>query len=205
MLLAAACSLCGASGRALCPSCSRRLHPAPELAPPPGVDACLALLAYAGAGRELVAGLKYRNRRAVLPGIAAAMASLVPEPPALDVVTWVPTTPARRRRRGFDQGELLARAVARSLRRPCLGLLVRGPGPPQTGRSLLERRRGPLLRARRPVPARVLVIDDVVTTGSTAAAAAHALRCAGASSVTVLAAARTPRRSPAPAAPTCPS
>jgi ComF family protein len=198
VLLAPTCPLCGAAARALCPPCARTLCPAPELPPPAGTDACLALLAYAGAGRELVARLKYRNRRAVLPGLAAAMASLVPEEAIPDVVTWVPTTPARRRRRGFDQSELLARAVARRLRRPCARLLVRGAGPPQTGRGLVERRRGPALDARRPAPARVLLVDDVVTTGSTAAAGARALRRAGASSVTVLAAARTPRRPPGP-------
>lgn len=200
VLLGSSCTLCGAEGRVLCPPCAGELRPAPALAPPAGVDVCLALLSYAGAGRELVARLKYRNRRAVLPGLAAAMASLVPEPAAIDVVTWVPTTPARRRQRGFDQSELIARAVARRLRRPCPGLLVRGPGPPQTGRGRLERRCGPVLRACRPVPPRVLLVDDVVTTGSTATAAASALRRAGASSVTLLAAARTPRRSSAPTA-----
>lgn len=182
----------------LCPPCAGELRPPPALEPPAGVDACLALLAYAGAGRELVARLKYRNHRAVLPGLAAAMASLVPEPAALDVVTWVPTTPARRRQRGFDQSELIARAVARRLRRPCAGLLGRDPGPPQTGRGLLERRYGPVLWAWRPVPPRVLLIDDVLTTGSTATVAADALRRAGASRVTLLVAASTPRRSSAP-------
>lgn len=187
--------MCGAAGRAPCSSCAEGLRPAPALLPPPGVDACLALLAYEGVGREMVARLKYRNHRAVLAGLAAAMASLV-APPVPDVVTWAPTTGARRRRRGFDQAELLARAVARRLGRPCRRLLVREPGPPQTGRPLAERRAGPGLRPFRAVPGHsVLVVDDVVTSGSTAAAAAAALRCAGARSVVVLAAARTPRPS----------
>src|SRR3712207_7831548 len=54
----------------------------------------------------LVARLKYRNARASLAWLARAMAALV-DRRGTDVVTWVPTTPARRRQRGFDQAELL--------------------------------------------------------------------------------------------------
>lgn len=189
------CPVCGAAGRAPCPACAEQLRPAPALPPPPGAEACLALLSYEGAGRELVARLKYRNHRAVVPGLAAAMASLVTSAAAYDVVTWIPTTPERRRRRGFDQAELLARAVGRRLDLPAVRLLSRDPGPPQTGRTLADRHGAPRLRPR---PAgrwpSVLVVDDVVTSGSTAAAAALALRSAGARRVTVLAAARTPPR-----------
>jgi len=144
-------------------------------------------------GRELIARLKYRNARAALPALARALARLV-DPATVDVVTWVPTTTARRRTRGFDQAELLARAVARRLGVPCRGLLGYRPGPPQTGRPVEARRLGPGLDARRPAPPRVLLVDDVVTTGATAAAAARALRAAGARQVHVLAAARTPPR-----------
>jgi predicted amidophosphoribosyltransferase len=197
VLLAVTCPVCGACGRAPCASCTARLRPAPPLPSPDGVEACLALLAYEGAGRELVARLKYRNHRAVLPGLAAAMASLLEasDPPAIiDVVTWVPTTPARRRQRGFDQAELLARAVALHLGRPSARLLARRPGPPQTGRPLSERGRGPQLVARRRVEgAAVLLVDDVVTSGSTVRASAQVLRSAGARAVVVLAAARTPQ------------
>ena len=149
----------------------------------------------------MVARLKYRNARAALPFLADAMASLV-ERARVDVVTWAPTTAVRRRRRGFDQAELLARAVAARLRLPCRPLLRRLPGPPQTGRPLAGRHAGPSFEpARRwPAPAlpgRVLVVDDVVTTGSTVSAAAAALRRAGATEVSVVAAARTrPRRRP---------
>ncbi|MGI9119455.1 MAG: ComF family protein [Acidimicrobiales bacterium] len=196
VLLTLACPMCGAPGRAPCAACTQQLRPAPQLPPPVGVDACLALLAYDGAGRELVARLKYHNQRGALAGLARAMASLVADPASIDVVTWAPTTAQRRRQRGFDQAELLARPVARALHRPCRALLVRQPGPPQTGLSLAERRGGPHLQPRRAIPGwSVLVVDDVVTSGSTAAVAALALRRGGASSVVVLAAARTPRPS----------
>jgi len=172
------------------------LERAPALPAPSGVDRCVAVLAYEGAGRELVARLKYRNARSTIRWFAARMAALV-DPRDVDVVTWVPTSADRRRQRGFDQAELLARAIARQLRRPCRRLLTRGAGPPQTGRSLQERRAGPELAAK---PAgcaqRVLLVDDVITTGTTITVAARALRANGVGHVSVLAAARTPLKRP---------
>jgi ComF family protein len=152
------------------------------------------LLAYEGAGRELVARLKYRNARSTIRWFATCMAALV-DANDVDVVTWVPTSADRRRQRGFDQAELLARAIARQLCRPCRGMLTRGTGPPQTGRSLQERRVGPALAAKSAARAsRVLLVDDVITTGTTIAIAAHSLRVNGAGRVSVVAAARTPRK-----------
>jgi predicted amidophosphoribosyltransferase len=110
------------------------------------------------------------------------------------LVTWAPTTTARRRARGFDHAELLARAVARELQLPVRATLHRRAGPPQTGRPAALRRAGPRFDARRVrLPSRVLLVDDVATTGATVAAAADALRRAGASAVIALTAARTPR------------
>jgi predicted amidophosphoribosyltransferase len=160
---------------------------------PAAVDACRSLLAYEGEARELVARLKYRNDRAALAWLAAGMATLV-EPPAGVVVTWAPTGGRRRRRRGFDQAELLAAAVARRWRVPCRRLLDRATGPAQTGLTLAARRQGPsFVPAQAHVPLPVMVVDDVVTTGSTLTAAAWALRAAGAPWVGALTAARTSR------------
>lgn len=192
VLLAVTCPGCGARGAPVCEDCRAELRPAPGLPPPPGVDVCIALLAYDGPAREVVARLKYRNHRSVLPGLARAMAASVAGRYDLDVVTWTPTTAPRRRARGFDHAELLARAVAADLGLRCHTLLLRRPGPPQTGRPLAERRAGPSFDATGMVPAHVLVVDDVVTSGATCSAAAAALRRAGARTITVLAAARTP-------------
>lgn len=192
LLLPPACAACGTPGTPLCGPCESGLQPAPPLETPSGLDAFAALLAYEGTGRDLVLGLKYRGRTPLLPRLGGAMAALA-DAGGVDVVTWAPTSPARRRARGMDPAEALARPVARHLHRPLRGLLVRHPGPHQTGRTLAERLADPpRFSARRPAPGAVLVIDDVVTSGATLAAAAAALRDAGAARVTGLAAARTP-------------
>lgn len=156
----------------------------PPVPVPAGLSACRALLAYEGAARELVARLKYRNARSALAWLAEGMADLVRPHDAVAAVTWAPTTAVRRRARGFDQAELLARRIAARLGLPCQHLLVRLSGPPQTGRTHVERQVGPTFQVRRSARGRartgaVLLVDDVITTGATMSAAANALRSAG--------------------------
>jgi predicted amidophosphoribosyltransferase len=192
VLIPTVCPVCGRTGPAPCASCAALLQRAPSLPPPPGLDGCAALLAYDGAGRELVARLKYRNARSSVPFLARGMAAIVAGWP-LDLVTWAPTTPTRLRSRGFDQAQVLARAVAHRLGLPCVRLLRRASGPAQTGRDAVARYEGPAFTARRALEGgTVLVVDDVITTGATVAAAARTLREAGAGGVSVVAAARTP-------------
>jgi predicted amidophosphoribosyltransferase len=166
----------------------RAALPAP---PPKGVDEWRAPFAYEGVARELIARVKYRGVHAVSGWLAGQMVVRL-GPPLPGVVTWAPTTPARRRDRGFDHAELLAREVGRRLRRPVVALLARHPGPAQTGLPAPRRRVGPQFHPRARVPASVLLVDDVATTGATLAAAAKSLRVAGATRVVALTAARTP-------------
>lgn len=189
MLLAVRCPGCGSTGAAPCSECVAAMTRAAPVPRPEYVDRCRALLDYDGPAREVIAQLKYRNVRSPVGWLAEGVASMLVAT-EVDVVTWAPTTPARRRQRGFDQAELLARRVARLHRLPCRSLLLRAPGAAQTGRDADARHDGPSFTpTRRLVGARVAVIDDVVTTGATFTAAGRALRAAGAEAVVALAAA----------------
>src|SRR5262245_9874178 len=168
VLLPRRCPICGAAGAAPCAACLATLTRAPALPPPIGLDECHAVLEYDGAGRELVARLKYRNARDGLRWLASAMAATIGADAEGAAVTWIPTSPTRQRERGFDQAQLLARRVAVQLRVPCRRLLRRGPGPPQTGRTAPERLHGPTFGpVVRSMPRSVIVVDDVLTTGAT--------------------------------------
>ena len=129
---------------------------------------------FTGRVRDVLLGFKYRNRRAIAGHLAGLLVNRVARSgERVDVVTWAPTSARRRRQRGFDQAELVARQVARQLGVPCRRLLERAGGAPaQTGQARAARLGGPAFRAHPRVPAaRVLVVDDVVTTGATLHAA----------------------------------
>lgn len=181
MIFETRCAGCDRAGAPICTTCRfALLGPAPR----PSPHGVLAAVPFTGRARTIVLGWKYRNRRAVSRHLAGLIVNRLLATRAhhdLDVVTWAPTSAKRRRERGFDQGELLARAVARQLGVPCRRLLDRDASASQTGRTRAERLEGPSFVARPGLDGmRVLVVDDVVTTGSTLTAAAAALSDRGA-------------------------
>jgi ComF family protein len=155
-----------------------------------------APFAFEGPARLAIHRLKFSGWRGVGGALAAAMVAVAPAP-ASDVVTWVPLSRRRLAERGYDQARVLAEGAARGLGLPCLRLLSRRTSTgAQARRPGADRRtalRGAFegaARARRLAGGRVLLVDDVLTTGATAAACADALMDLGAGEVRLLVAAR---------------
>ena len=154
-----------------------------------------AVLAYDDRLRPVVGAWKERGLRRLAGWAAAVVRESMPRPVAACVV-FVPGDPDRRLKRGHHAAERLANELAREWELPLRPLLTRARGSPrQRGLTQHERRRnvaGAFLTHGR-VPTRVVLIDDVYTTGATANAAASALRKGGATTVEVVTLARTIR------------
>ncbi|HEX6843791.1 MAG TPA: phosphoribosyltransferase family protein [Actinomycetota bacterium] len=148
---------------------------------------------YRGPARLAIHRLKFSGWRDVAAAIAEAIAASPGGLPPVDVVTWVPLARRRLAERGYDQARALAVALGRRLDVPAAALVRRTVATgPQAARSGADRRsamEGAFV-PRRSAPPRVLLVDDVLTTGATVAACATALRAAGAREVHVAAAAR---------------
>ena len=154
-------------------------------------------MAYTAAARALVGAWKEGGRR-TLAGFAAELVAEVVEAPAAAIVTAVPPDADRGLRRGHHPAGQLARELGGRWEVPVSELLTRvRVARRQRGLSRAARRRNVagMFRARGPVPPRVILVDDVYTTGATASAAASALRKAGARRVHVVTFARAVRGS----------
>jgi competence protein ComFC len=162
--------------------------------PPAPIASARAAFAYRGPAKAAVHRLKFSGWRGVGEALAAAVAALGP-PPA-DAVTWVPLASRRRAERGFDQARVLARALARELDLPAVAFVRRtkatAPQARRTREERLEAMRGAFTCIpQKPVPSRLLLVDDVLTTGATASACAGALVQGGAREIHLLTACRS--------------
>jgi ComF family protein len=175
--------------KGLCGMCRRGLV---------GFDAVRSFGFYEGELRELIHLFKYGNVTTLAGPLGRLLARTMPENSRFDVVIPMPLHWYRRWSRGFNQSELLAHETARRA-----GLRVRNAvrrvrsTASQAGLSGAKRRAnvaGAFRVRKRLDGLRVLLVDDVLTTGATAAACARALKRAGAEHVTVITLARVDRR-----------
>jgi ComF family protein len=189
------CQLLPAAAGERCAPCSGTRDP---------LDACVAAVWFDAESGPWVRRVKYpRPGIAGLDAPARAVLLLLAERaaarwagPSPERIVPVPLHPRALRRRGFNPAGLLARHLARSCRVPWdpVGLERVRDTPSQTGLSRTARRRNVegIFRARRPLPERIWLVDDVVTTGATLCEAARTARRAGARQVVGVCVARTP-------------
>lgn len=198
------CGACGSEGALLCAECGDALGLSGDCGVERGVapldcDAGAWIGPYEGGLGEMVRTLKFHSVPALAEplgiGLGRAIRAVQQEIGGNATLVPIPTDPARLRDRGFDHAALIASAAARALHSALMPLLVRTRAVPALhtlGRA--ERRRVMdrvfAIRTGESVPERVILIDDIWTSGATFEAAANALRAAGCTKIGVVAVAR---------------
>ena len=190
------CVACARPGDVWCPACRDLADRPPEGSSPiPFVARVLAPWAYEGAARDLILALKLRGRRAAAgPLVRGMVAEARAAGVVAEAVCWVPGRKRDGRTRGFDHAEILARGVAAGLGLPAAPALVRARDAiDQTRLGAGDRRRN-LAGAFAARPIRgvgsVVLVDDLVTTGTTASECGRALRSVRISQIDVICACR---------------
>ena len=194
----ALCLNCGriSDGNTLCPDCRRDLREGDlleswETGEVGGVP-FWSMRPHRGIPRTLILRLKHGAESRAAAELAAILQTRPAYFPALSpdtVVTWVPGPKGRILERGVDHGKLLAEAMARELGRPCRPLLARRGNDRPQARLKESQRRQNLKNAFLPagrISFPVLLVDDVLTTGTTASRCIDALRKGGATDIMVL-------------------
>jgi len=158
----------------------------------PFVDSWVAVWYYEGNARKSLIRYKFRGARSYVGSYARFLAAKIRQeyPEGFDIITWVPTDPIRKFFRGFDQVELLACALGQELdtQPVCLLKKVRH-NRRQSSISGAAHRRANVLGAYKVIDAqqlsgaRILLLDDIITTGSTVSECARVLLTAGAKEI----------------------
>ncbi|MBQ9721547.1 MAG: ComF family protein [Oscillospiraceae bacterium] len=187
------CVFCGKIGvHGVCPGCERTL---PQMDNPlregGGYGKCAVPLRYEGQVREALLRFKFHGAQSAAEGLGQLLAQCVAEELSgeFERITWAPVSDKRRKKRGYDQARLLAEATAKVWdEKPVQLLRKRRDNAPQSGLDAPERR-GNVIGVYEAVQpeliqnARILLIDDIITTGSTLGECARVLREAGAAGV----------------------
>lgn len=190
------CPFCGALSPggevSLCPRCEQALPWAEGTFSAQGFDSGVFVLYYEGAVRESLLRYKFGGCSGYAGVYGPLLAQRIAEGLGgrFDLISYVPVSRWRRATRGYDQSELLARAVARCYgAQPVVTLHKRRQNRTQSQLHSAGARRANVSGVYMPVGPerfagqRVLLIDDIVTTGATLSEAARTLRAAGAADV----------------------
>ncbi len=194
------CAGCQRLGSLFCSACQALLRPyPPDSRPFPFIDAASVAFVFAGPLRDAIHRLKYERVRRIAGPLGALLAThLRAQPFPAAALIPVPLHPKRQAERGFNQSEELARHLSRAQRLPLLtDSLVRVRDTAKQSQQANARARQENVRdsfvwqAATAPPARILLVDDVLTTGATLSACAQALKAAGAQQIYAIALARS--------------
>ena len=204
------CPFCGRvmETAGICPDCEKKLpwtDEAQGIREGPGGLRCAAPLWYEDLAREGLLRFKFQGASGAAGPLGALIARCAAErfSGEFDTVTWVPVSRKRLRKRGYDQARLLAEAACRLWDTKPVRLLEKTvDNPAQSGLTEAAARRANVLGVYAPCPGaeirgkRILLIDDICTTGATLTECIRVLKDAGAAEVVCAAAALTWPRKP---------
>ena len=189
--------------KGICRQCSYTLPFIPAdnqlVAPDLHISICLSVFYYKDAVRQSLIRYKFQGKNAYYKCYANLIAEgLKDHALDFDIVSWVPLSKRRYRKRGYDQAKLIANEVALLMNVPCIQTLIKyRNNPPQSGTLDENQRRNNVkdvyrLKVNAPIyGVRVLLIDDIITTGATLSECASILLDGGAKEIFGATVART--------------